>query len=199
MGFRQQILMTLVLMPITFALWYAAGSLLVGPAAWMAGAVLSGLYSSLIASAGLSDTLFVVSAEFGSLNGTIVSAQQAGNELVFEINTRLVSYSIPFYAALLWSSKLSTAMNRFALGLFVLWIAMAIGLIVIAMKELMLAVGTPFLEATGVPPAPLIALSYQFSVLVAPTLMPVLLWLIQLRGTPLWVSLQSRLTPKTAE
>jgi hypothetical protein len=63
----------------------------------------------------------------------------------------------------------------------------------------MLAVGTPFLEATGVPPAPLIALSYQFSVLVAPTLMPVLLWLIQLRGTPLWVSLQSRLTPKTAE
>ena len=199
MGFRQQILMTLVLMPITFALWYAAGSLLVGPAAWMAGAVLSGLYSSVIASAGLSDTLFVVSAEFGSLNGTIVSAQQAGNELVFEINTRLVSYSIPFYAALLWSSKLITAMNRFALGLFVLWIAMAIGLIVMAMKELMLAVGTPFLEATGVPPAPLIALSYQFSVLVAPTLMPVLLWLIQLRGTPLWVSLQSRLTPKTAE
>ena len=158
MGFRQQILMTLVLMPITFALWYAAGSLLAGPAAWVAGAVLSGLYSSVIASAGLSDTLLVVSAEFGSLNGTIVTAEQAGNELVFEINTRLVSYSIPFYAALLWSSKLSNAVNRFALGLFVLWIAMALGLIVIAMKELMLAVGTPFLEATGVPPAPLIAL-----------------------------------------
>ncbi len=192
-GLRQQLVMTLILMPITFALWIAAAGLLAGPAAWLAGFILEQMYAGIVASAALNDTLFIVSVEFGNVNGKIVTATEAGHELVFEVNTQLLSYSIPFYAALLWSSKLQNPANRFALGLFALWFTMALGLIAIVMKDLMLVVGAPFLAAPGIPPGAAIALLYQFSVLLAPTLLPVLLWLTQLQGTPLWTALQQRL------
>ena len=58
------------------------------------------------------------------------------------------------------------------------------------------AVGTlrfmaPLLEAPGVTPGDLFALTYQFNVLLMPTLAPVCLclWLWQLQGPPLWEAL----------
>ena len=57
----------------------------------------------------------------------------------------------------------------------------------------MLVIGEPFLSAAWVAPAPVIAVSYQFSVLLMPTLAPVLLWVLQLRGSPLWTRLEAQL------
>ena len=72
---------------------------------------------------------------------------------------------------------------------FWLWLIMAFGLASILGKDLLLMVGAPFLTAPGVPPADLIALTYQFNVLLMPTLAPVCLWFWQLRGSPLWEAL----------
>lgn len=66
---------------------------------------------------------------------------------------------------------------------------MAFGLASIVGKELLLLAGKPFLSAPGVPPADIIALTYQFNVLLMPTLAPVCLWFWQLRGSPLWEAL----------
>jgi len=66
---------------------------------------------------------------------------------------------------------------------------MAIGLASIAGKDLLLLVGEPFLSTELVPPADVIALTYQFNVLLMPTLAPVFLWLWQLQGSPLWEQL----------
>ena len=66
---------------------------------------------------------------------------------------------------------------------------MAFGLASILGKDLLLMVGAPFLNAPGVLPADLIALTYQFNVLLMPTLAPVCLWFWQLRGSPLWEAL----------
>jgi hypothetical protein len=66
---------------------------------------------------------------------------------------------------------------------------MAFGLLSILSKELLVTVGRPFLDTTGVPPADAIALTYQFNVLLMPTLAPVCLWFWQLRGSPLWEAL----------
>lgn len=186
---RRQFLLTLILMPITFGIWYAAGTLFAAPAVWICDFLLSSAYPDIVEAAGLQGVEMMVRTEFGEDGGVIMAAADAGNQIVLEINTRLVSYSIAFYAALLMASNLKDAMYKFCIGLFWLWLIMAFGLASILGKDLLLMVGAPFLNAPGVPPADLIALTYQFNVLLMPTLAPVCLWFWQLRGSPLWEAL----------
>ena len=186
---RRQFVLTLILMPITFGIWYAAGTLFAAPAVWLTDFLLSSAYPNIVEAAGLQGFEMIVRTQFGEENGVIMPAADAGNQIALEINTRLVSYSIAFYAALLMASNLKDAMYKFCIGLFWLWLIMAFGLASILGKDLLLMVGAPFLNAPGVPPADLIALTYQFNVLLMPTLAPVCLWFWQLRGSPLWEDL----------
>lgn len=186
---RRQFVLTLILMPITFGIWYAAGTLFAAPAVWLCDLFLSLAYPGVVEAAALQGADMIVSSEFGELNGQITTAANAGNRIALEINARLVSYSIAFYAALLMASNLEEGVFKFCVGLFWLWVIMAFGLASIAGKELLLIVGAPFLAAPGIPPADVIALTYQFNVLLMPTLAPVCLWFWQLRGSPLWEAL----------
>ena len=186
---RRQFVLTLILMPITFGIWYAAGTLFAAPAVWLTDFLLSSAYPTVVEAAGLQGAEMMVRTQFGEDGGVIMPAADAGNQIALEINTRLVSYSIAFYAALLMASNLKDAMYKFCIGLFWLWLIMAFGLASILGKDLLLMVGAPFLNAPGVPPADLIALTYQFNVLLMPTLAPVCLWFWQLRGSPLWEAL----------
>ena len=186
---RRQFVLTLILMPITFGIWYAAGTLFAAPAVWLTDFLLSSAYSNIVEAAGLQGVEMMVLTQFGEDGGVVMAAADSGNQIALEINTRLVSYSIAFYAALLMASNLKDAMYKFCIGLFWLWLIMAFGLASILGKDLLLMVGAPFLIAPGVPPADLIALTYQFNVLLMPTLAPVCLWFWQLRGSPLWEAL----------
>ena len=186
---RRQFVLTVTLMPITFGIWYAAGTLFAAPAVWLCDFLLSSAYPNIVEAVGLQGVEVLVRTQFGEDGGVIMAAADAGNQIALEINTRLVSYSIAFYAALLMASNLKDAIYKFCIGLFWLWLIMAFGLASILGKDLLLMVGAPFLNAPGVPPADLIALTYQFNVLLMPTLAPVCLWFWQLRGSPLWEAL----------
>ena len=186
---RRQFVLTVTLMPITFGIWYAAGTLFAAPAVWLCDFLLSSAYPNIVEAVGLQGVEVLVRTQFGEDGGVIMAAADAGNQIALEINTRLVSYSIAFYAALLMASNLKDAIYKFCIGLFWLWLIMAFGLASILGKDLLLMVGEPFLNAPGVPPADLIALTYQFNVLLMPTLAPVCLWFWQLRGSPLWEAL----------
>ena len=186
---RRQFVLTLILMPITFGIWYAAGTLFAAPAVWLCDFLLSSAYPNIVEALGLQGVKVLARTQFGEDGGVIMAAAEAGNQIALEINTRLVSYSIAFYAALLVASNLKDAIYKFCIGLFWLWLIMAFGLASILGKDLLLVVGAPFLKAPGVPPADLIALTYQFNVLLMPTLAPVCLWFWQLRGSPLWEAL----------
>ena len=186
---RRQFVLTLILMPITFGIWYAAGTLFAAPAVWLTEFLLSSAYATIVEAAGLQGAEMMVRTQFGEEGGVILPAADAGNQIALEINTRLVSYSIAFYAALLMASNLKDAIYKFCIGLFWLWLIMAFGLTSILGKDLLLMVGRPFLDSPSVPPADLIALTYQFNVLLMPTLAPVCLWFWQLRGSPLWEAL----------
>lgn len=191
----RQAVFTIALLPIMFGLWFAAGSLLAGPGVWLANQLLTLWLPDAIAQAALDGTNMVVRTHFGELNGQITDAETAGYQLAVQINTRLVSYAMPFYAALLWASNLDNALEKFARGLFVIWLSMAFGLSAIALKDLMLVIGTPFMSNAAVPSGTLIALCYQFSVLLMPSLIPVALWMWQLKGSPLWSQLEAALVP----
>src|SRR6056300_1231742 len=97
---KRQFVLTLILMPITFGIWYAAGTLFAAPAVWLCDLVLSLLYPSVVEAAALQGADMIVASEFGQLNGQIMAAADTGNRIALEINSRLVSYSIAFYAAL---------------------------------------------------------------------------------------------------
>ena len=186
---RRQFVLTLVLMPITFGIWYAAGTLFAAPAVWLCDFLLSSAYPNIVEAVGLRGVEVLARTQFGEDGGVIMAAADAGNQIALAINTRLVSYSIAFYAALLMASNLKDVTYKFCIGLFWLWLIMAFGLASILGKDLLLMVGAPFLNGPGVPPADLIALTYQFNVLLMPTLAPVCLWFWQLRGSPLWEAL----------
>ena len=186
---RRQFVLTVALMPITFGIWYAAGTLFAAPAVWICDFLLSSAYPNIVEAVGLQGVEVLVRTQYGEDSGIIVAAADADNQIALEINTRLVSYSIAFYAALLMASNLKDAIYKFCVGLFWLWLIMTFGLASILGKDLLLMVGAPFLNAPGVPPADLIALTYQFNVLLMPTLAPVCLWFWQLRGSPLWEAL----------
>ena len=196
---RRQFVLTLILMPITFGIWYAAGPLFSAPAVWLCDMLMSMAYPGVLDSAGLKGIDMVALTQFGVVEGNIVTAQAAGNQIELEVNTRLVSYSIAFYAALLMASNLKDALFKFCIGLFLLWLLMAFGLASIMGKDLLVMVGAPFLESAGVPPADLIALTYQFNVLLMPTLAPVCLWFWQLRGSPLWEALAEDIRRASAQ
>ena len=196
---RRQFVLTLILMPITFGIWYAAGPLFSAPAVWLCDMLMGMAYPGVLDSAGLKGIDMVALIQFGVVEGNIVTAQAAGNQIELEVNTRLVSYSIAFYAALLMASNLKDALFKFCIGLFLLWLLMAFGLASIMGRDLLVMVGAPFLESAGVPPADLIALTYQFNVLLMPTLAPVCLWFWQLRGSPLWEALAEDIRRASAQ
>ena len=186
---RRQFVLTLILLPITFGIWYAAGTLFAAPAVWLCDFFLSNVYSESVDTAGLQGVEMTVRMQFGENEGQFLPATQAGNQIALQTNTRLVSYSIAFYAALLLASNLQDGIYKFCVGLFWLWVIMAFGLASIVGKDLLLMVGGPFLNSPWVPPGDFLALTYQFNVLLMPTLAPVCLWFWQLRGSPLWEAL----------
>ena len=49
---RRQFVLTLILMPITFGIWYAAGTLFAAPAVWLTGFLLSSAYPGIDAGTG---------------------------------------------------------------------------------------------------------------------------------------------------
>lgn len=196
---RQQILTTLLLLAITFALWVAAEPLLATPAKWLAHALLTGWLPHIIETTIFEPGALLVVTKFTEINGIITLAAPGEEGLAFRLDTRLVSYGLPFYAALLWGSRIAKPFNTFSLGLFVLWITMALGLAAMTAKDLMLVIGQPFLTTDWVPLPAVIVVSYQFSVLLMPTLAPVLLWAFQLRGSPLWERLENSLGKSQGE
>jgi hypothetical protein len=172
----RQFVQTLIFMPMTSSIWFAAGTLFAAPAVWLTDFLLSNAYPNIIEAAGLQGVEMMIRTQFGGDGGVIMAATDAGNQSALEINTRLVSYSIAYYAALMMASNRQDAVYKFCIGLFWLWVIMAFGLASIQGKDLLLMVDAPFLNAPGVPPAGLFALTYQFNVLLMPTLASVCLW-----------------------
>lgn len=178
------------LMAITFTLWHATASVLAAPVALSAGALLQWWLPGLIEQAYLEGTTFLVITTIGEADGQMMSAAVAGNQLQLSNETRLLSYSVPFYAALHFATPMEGTIERFMRGLLILWVLMVLGLIALVLKDMMITFGdVMFSRGALLPPPAVIALVYQFSVLIVPTVAPLLLWGYAARTNPLLSSL----------
>ena len=183
------VIAVLALLPAAFLLWYAVGPGLAAPAALLADAILNLWIGDFVEETQLRGHDLIVVSSFSELGHPPGAIREGIEPLAFAINTRLLSYSIPFYAALYFATPMRGGIHRFAWGLIALWLLLALGLVAVAVKDLMLGVGAPFLEAPLIPPADGIALAYQFSTLMVPMLAPVLLWAYAARDSETLLSL----------
>ena len=183
--------LVILLMIPCFALWYGLGALPAAPAIWLTQLALPWAAPDIIHSVTLDQHPLMVFSRFGERDGAIVPLAQAEYQLAFPQSVRLLSYSVPFYTALHCASRIEDSLGRYARSLIVLWFLMLVGFVAVALKDVMVAVGPMMHEASSLPlpPPSAIALLYQFSTLIVPTVAPILLWAWAVRDSPHWQSL----------
>jgi hypothetical protein len=188
---RKFLIRVFALLPLCFALWTFASAALALPAVGFSNMIMTAWLPDIVRGLLAQGAEVIVVTHFGELNGQIVSAQQAGDALAFILNTRILSYSIPFYAALHFAVGGEKLWSRFFQGCLVLYVLLVFGLVSLALKELMVNLGTTFLEhpAAAIPHPNIIAVLYQLNVLIVPTLGPILIWAWQHRGGALFSAL----------
>lgn len=179
----------LALLPACFVLWHALGFLLTAPAMVLGDGILSTWLPQLIDDIRIEGTDMIVVTTVGESSGRLLPAEAAGNQLAYPIDTRTLSYSIPFFAALFFATPSHPGAGAFAGGLITLWGLLLAGIVSTALKDLMLGLGDTFTNAGMVPPADAIALVYQFSALMVPPLAPVVIWAYCARDTATFRSL----------
>ena len=153
--------LVIALLPACFGIWYAFGAFFAAPAILLAKPILLGWMPGLVEAVELRDAQLMVLSAYGEIGGKLAPAEAAGNQLGYPVNTRALSYSIPFFAALHFATPQRGGLDRFGWGLLVLWLLLAAGIVATTLKNLLLGLGGLFLEAPGVPPPDLVALAYN--------------------------------------
>ena len=184
---RQFLLYVFVLLIPCFALWTVASGPLAMPAIGFVNTVLTHWFPDVVNALYFDGAKALLMTEFGEHGGKPGPLAGAEYRLGFEVNTRILSYSLPFYTALHFATQKKDYLNSYVWGLLVLYPLMAIGLLCLCLKELMVGLGPLFFEQPDVfvPNSNVIGILYQFSVLIVPTLAPAALWVWQSRESPL--------------
>ena len=183
---RQFLVYVFVLLIPCFALWTIGAGLLAMPATGFANTVLNHWFPEIVDALYVDGERALLMTHFGEKDGRPVPLAGAEYQFGFALDTRILSYSLPFYTALHFATPREQYFNAWILGLLALYPLIALGMISVALKEMMVGLGTVFFAQPGWVPGPnLIGIAYQISVLLVPTLAPVILWLWQSRKSPL--------------
>jgi hypothetical protein len=172
----------LLLIPC-FGFWVAADSFLNAPAFISMAKLLPALWSEWIAKVEFHQSTMYVQMTVGELEGRLLAANQAGNAFAYKIDTRIVTYALPFYAALTFATPMAGRTERFLWGLGVYYPVVLLCLTSMAMQS-MLTTLAPYqaqIDVSTLPQPHVVAVTYQLSVLILPVLVPVSVWLWQSR------------------
>ncbi len=194
---RQFLVLVFVLLLPCFALWTVASEPLARPAVGFVNTVLTHWFPDVVHALYIDGKQTLLMTQFGESGGKLIPLQDAEYRLGFPINTRLLSYSLPFYTALHFAMHRQDSLHTYILGLLVLYPLMALGLLCLCMKELMVNLGNTFLQQPDVfvPDANIIGLLYQLSVLIVPTLTPAAVWLWQNKHAQILQGVFNQLAP----
>jgi hypothetical protein len=184
---RQFLLLAFALLLPCFGLWTVGSGLLALPPAGFASMVLTNWFPTLVDTVYADGQHALLMTRFGEQDGRPVPLAGAEYQFGFQLDTLLLTYSIPFYTALHFATPRASYFNAWVIGLIVLLPLSGVGLVCMGLKELMVGLGNTFLQQPDawVPNPNLIGLLYQVSVLLVPTLAPVVLWLVQNRNSVL--------------
>ena len=184
---RQFVLLTFAFLIPAFVLWTFLSAYLAIPAIGLARLILTGWLGDIVQTVLTEGPKALVMTQFGEIGGRIVAAGEEAGQLGFYVDTRILSYSIPFYTALHFATPRDNYLASYGWGVPLLYLFIVFGVVCISLKELMVTLGTAVLEQASSPvPGPdVIALLYQLNTLIIPTIAPILLWGWQSRNTPM--------------
>ncbi|MEZ5570471.1 MAG: exosortase H-associated membrane protein [Halioglobus sp.] len=184
---RQFLIYVFVLLIPCFAVWTIASGPLAIPAIGFVNSILTQWFPDTVNALYASGAKAVLMTEFGEKDGNLIPLASAEYRLGFEVNTRIISYSLPFYTTLHFATQKTEYLSSYLWGLLILYPLIVFGLLCLCLRELMVNLGQTFLTQPGVfvPNANVIGILYQFCVLIVPTLAPAILWLWQSRQSPL--------------
>ena len=120
------------------------------PAVWFCDVVLTAWMPDVVDAVYLNGSQAVVMTNFVEVDGVFIRRVNSADPIGFLADTRLLSYSIPFYAALQFATKQTESWAKFGIGFWVLFPLMVFGLICVILKNLMLGLGPLFFEHGGV-------------------------------------------------
>jgi hypothetical protein len=122
----------------------------------------------------------VLITKLGELNGMIMSAKEAGNQIAYQINPKVLSYSLPFIVSLLLASSDEKTFNKILIGIIILYPIIVMGILFQSMKELFFGNALMHDFITQKVDFPLIneiiAIGYQFNTLIIPAVTPIIIW-----------------------
>ena len=176
--FKHFLLYVFVLILPFFAIWGVLSSALVTPLIGLVNILLSNWLPDVVNAVYQQGADMLLITRFDQVNGQWVPADSSGSGLGFRMNTRIVSYSIPFYAALHFATDRKNVFTSFFWGLLVIYPFIWLGMVSMCLKELMVGFGSTFIAQTGaaVPAQAVVGITYQLSVIIIPTLIPIIVW-----------------------
>lgn len=179
------IITLLLLLVVTFVLWWAIAPELMAPMFWLADPLLDMLLPEAYHQLQQQGTEGLIFSIWGEEGGQLLPAAQVGHHLAFAFNTGIVSCSLPFFIALTLATPGRIWVGQLLVGCLTLYLAAFIGFMVLAIKSLMVGIGMLAFSGAGMgwllnPNS--IGLLYQMSTLLVPFLLPVVIWAIQQRA-----------------
>jgi len=180
---------------VAFALWYAAARPVSLAATWIGGGIVTALAPASATGVEYRDREAVIAIE-PDYETARRHALKAGMILDVPVSPLIVTYSLPFFLALMLASRPRAPAWKFAAGLGVLLVVAGIGVGFDALKSLLAlaAPGGAPLFAFRQAMREAIALGYQLSTLIVPSVLPLALWIGLAREA---VDALARRTPAT--
>ena len=192
---KRFMLSALLWLPLAFFVWFWFAAPFAWPVIALAKLALLHAWPSLFTAvshgADLLDAQGHVVTHAGYLmqltSGVLVNAAPAGAPARFGflepvVNPMIYGYALPLFAGLVLATPLTRwqRSGQIVLGMLVIWLAQAFGVIAESLKAVCLDAGPAGLEAAqraGLP-LNLIVLCYQFGYLILPVLVPAVLWIV---------------------
>ena len=113
-------LFSLAFLPLCFYIWHVLAPAIAMPIGWIVEKIAITWWPDLFSVIELSNAQLYVEMSVGEKEGTILPASVAGNRLGFYVETRLVTYSLPFYSALLLAIPNGSFSRNHVMGLILL-------------------------------------------------------------------------------
>ena len=167
---------------VWFIVWMFVNTILIIPVVWFVEVILQYSLPEYVFEFNQIGSKALLVTHFGELDGEIVSARLAGDHLAFFLNTQILSYSFPLYAALSFTTPEGVNRSGFVRGFLMLYLLLAVCMISVNLKNLMMGLGPVFIDGLSAS-ASIIGIMFQFSTLMIPTIAPLLIWGWQSRNS----------------
>ena len=134
---RQFLLFVFALLIPCFVFWTVTSGALATPAVGLVHLILTHWFPDVVNALYLDGPNALLMTQFGEMAGELVPLAGAEYRLGFQVNPRILSYSLPFYTALHFATQKDKYLSSYLWGLLLLYPLLVFGLLCLCLKELM--------------------------------------------------------------